>query len=334
MKYSDIKQSVLANFKRGNALVPNIIGKPGGGKSTLARDIVSELGIAPERITEFNPSLRDPVDIMGLPKTDGECSKWVPPAEFFRIRDDGTDQPCALILEELSDAPIPMQNPLCRVILDRYAGELKLHPKLHIIATGNRTEDKSGATRMSTKLGNRMQTLTFDENLDDWCSWALDNNIAVEMIQFLRFRPNLLSDFDPNRTINPTPRSWAMANEVDPALTSDLYFANIAGCVGEGAAAEYTGFKRIFENLPDVDGILMNPAKAAVPDDMPVLFALTGALAHRVSKDNFDRVCEYIGRMPPEFQVMCVLDSKKLKPEIVNTKAFVQWAVKNANVLS
>ena len=334
MKYSDIKQSVLANFKRGNALVPNIIGKPGGGKSTLARDIVSELGIAPERITEFNPSLRDPVDIMGLPKTDGECSKWVPPAEFFRIRDDGTDQPCALILEELSDAPIPMQNPLCRVILDRCAGELKLHPKLHIIATGNRTEDKSGATRMSTKLGNRMQTLTFDENLDDWCNWALDHGIAVEMIQFLRFRPNLLSDFDPNRTINPTPRSWAMANEVDPALTSDLYFANIAGCVGEGAAAEYTGFKRIFENLPDVDGILMNPAKAAVPDDMPVLFALTGALAHRVSKDNFDRVCEYIGRMPPEFQVMCVLDSKKLKPEIVNTKAFVQWAVKNANVLS
>lgn len=334
MKYSDIKTSVLANFKRGNQLVPNIIGKPGGGKSTLAREIVAELGIAPDRITEFNPSLRDPVDIMGLPKTDGECSKWIPPAEFFRIRDDGTDQPCALILEELSDAPIPMQNPLCRVILDRHAGELKLHPKLHIVATGNRTEDKSGATRMSTKLGNRMQTLTFDENLDDWCSWALDHGIAVEMIQFLRFRPNLLSDFDPNRTINPTPRSWAMANEVDPTLTSDLYFANISGCVGEGAAAEYTGFKRIFENLPDVDGILMNPAKAAVPEDMPVLFALTGALAHRVSKDNFDRVCEYIGRMPPEFQVMCVLDSKKLKPEIVNTKAFVQWAVKNANVLS
>jgi hypothetical protein len=334
MKYSDIKTSVLANFAKGNQLVPNIIGKPGGGKSTLAREIVASLGISPERITEFNPSLRDPVDIMGLPKTDGDCSRWIPPSEFYRIRDDGSDQPCALILEELSDAAIPMQNPLCRVILDRYAGELKLHPKLHIIATGNRTEDKSGATRMSTKLGNRMQTLMFDENLDDWCDWALDNNIAVEMVQFLRFRPNMLSDFDPNRTINPTPRSWAMANEVDTSLSTDLYYSNIAGCVGEGAAAEYTGFKRIFESLPDIDGILMNPAKAAVPDDMPVLFALTGAIAHRVSKDNFDRVCEYIGRMPAEFQVMCVLDSKKLKPEIVNTKAFVQWAVKNANVLS
>ena len=334
MKYNDLKRSVLANFSKGNTLVPFIVGKPGGGKSSLARDIVSELNIDPERITEFNPSLRDPVDIMGLPKTDGDHSSWLPPSEFWRIRDDGTDRPCALIIEEMSDAAVPMQNPLCRVVLDRFAGELKLHPKLHIIATGNRTEDKSGATRMTTKLGNRIQTLTFDENLDDWCDWALDNDIAVEMVQFLRFRPNMLSDFDPNRAINPTPRSWAMANQVDGGLPSDLYFANIAGLVGEGAAAEYTGFKRIFENLPDIDGILMNPAKANVPDDMPVLFALTGALAHRVSKDNFDRVCEYINRIPAEFQVMCVLDSKKLKPEIVNTKAFVQWAVKNANVLS
>lgn len=334
MNYTDIKRSVLANFAKGNALVPFIEGKPGGGKSSLARDIVTSLGIDPARVTEFNPSLKDPVDIMGLPKTDGEHSRWVPPLEFYRIRDDGTDQPCALIIEELSDAAVPMQNPLCRVILDRYAGELKLHPKLHIIATGNRTADKSGATRMTTKLGNRMQTLVFDENLDAWVDWALDHNIAVELCQFLRFRPNMLSDFDPNRAINPTPRSWAMVNEVEDSLPADLYFANIAGLVGEGAAAEYTGFKRIFQSLPDIDSILMNPAKANVPDDMPVLFALTGALAHRVSKDNFDRVTEYISRIPAEFQVMCVLDSKKLKPEIVNTKAFVQWAVKNANVLS
>ena len=37
MKYSDIKHSVLANFRRGNLLVPFIEGKPGGGKSSLAR---------------------------------------------------------------------------------------------------------------------------------------------------------------------------------------------------------------------------------------------------------------------------------------------------------
>ena len=333
MKYSDLKQSVLANFARGNKLVPFIEGKPGGGKSSLARDIVMSLGINPSRITEFNPSLRDPVDIMGVPRTDADCAKWVPMPEFYRIRNDGTDEPCALIIEELSDAPMPMQNPMCRVILDRYAGELQLHPKTFIIATGNRTEDKSGANRMSTKLNNRMQTLTFDENLDDWCDWALDRGIAVEMIQFLRFRPNLLSDFDPNRKINPTPRSWEMANEVDPTLTSDLYFANIAGCVGEGAAAEYTGFKRIFEGLPNIDQLILNPAKAEVPTDPAVLYALTGAIAHKCTKDNYDRLSEYISRMPADFQVMLTFDAQKLHPEIRNTKAFVQWSVRNANIL-
>lgn len=333
MKYSDIKTSILTNFRRGNKLVPFISGKPGGGKTSLAMEVVRELNIDPKRVTVFNPSLRDPVDIMGVPRVDGACTTWVPPAEFYRIRDDGTDQPCALVIEELTDAPMPMQNPLCRVILDRCAGELNLHKKTYMISTGNRTEDKSGANRMSTKLGNRMQTFQFDENIDDWSNWALDHNIRVDLIQFLRFKPALLSDFDPNRTINPTPRSWEYVNEVDPDMPTDLYFGNIAGLVGEGAAAEYAGFKRIFENLPNIDALIMNPSRTEVPTDPSVLYALTGALAHRVSVDNFDRISEYLGRMPADFQVMCVHDSTRLRPEIRTTKAFVQWAVKNANVL-
>jgi len=148
-----------------------------------------------------------------------------------------------------------------------------------------------------------------------------------------QIQAQLLSDFDPNRNINPTPRTWEFANEVDTTLPSALYYENIAGCVGEGAAAEYTGFKRIFENLPNIESILMNPSKAAVPTDPAVLYALTGALAHKVSKDNFDRVAEYVDRLTPDFQVMCIFDAQKLKPEIRNTKAFMQWAVKNANVL-
>lgn len=331
MRYSDILQSCLANFAKGNKLVPNIEGRPGGGKSTLAREIISQLGIRPERITEFNPSLRDPVDIMGVPRTDADVAKWIPMPEFYRIRDDGTDEPCALIIEELSDAPMPMQNPMCRVILDRHAGELQLHRKLHIIATGNRTEDKSGATRMSTKLGNRMQTLTFDENLDDWCLWAFDKGIDLKIIQFLRFKPALLSDFDPNRKINPTPRSWAMANDVEETLPTDLYYANVAGCVGEGAAAEYTGFKRIFESLPNIDSLLMNPSKAEVPADPAVRYALAGAIAHRTTKDNFDRCMEFIERMPSDFQTMYIMDAMRQDSSVRNTKAYVKWTVANGN---
>jgi hypothetical protein len=116
-------------------------------------------------------------------------------------------------------------------------------------------------------------------------------------------------------------------------LPANLYFGSVAGDVGEGAAAEYTGFRRIYEGLPNIDALLLNPAKTEVPKDPAVLFALSGALAHKCSKDNYDRMYEFIERMPIDFQVMLTCDASKLKPEIRNTRAFVKFATANSNVL-
>ena len=215
MKYQNIKSSVLEQFKveGGNAVVPFIIGRPGGGKSACARDVVRTLGF--ENVVEFTASLRDPVDVLGVPDTQGEYTRWVPPQEFYQLR-QGVGR-CALILEELSDAPVPMQNALCGVIYDRRAGNLQLSGELFIIATGNSTEDKSGANRITSKLANRTRRFDFQENIDDWTEWALDNDIDPVLIQFLRFRPGLLSDFDANRFANPTPRAWERVNLIPRA---------------------------------------------------------------------------------------------------------------------
>lgn len=326
MKFSDIKLSIVEQFKTTNGIVPYIEGAPGGGKSALAKQIGKELGF--DRVEMFYASLRDPVDLLGTPRNDGEVTRWIPPEELAQLRTGRN----LLILDELSDAVVQMQNGLCGLILERQLGSLHLSPQTHIIATGNRTKDKSGANRVVSKLRGRVRTFEFTENIDDWCEWALDAGIDVVLIQFLRFRPDLLSAFDPER-ISPTPRNWERVNNIPTELPTDVFFANVAGDVGEGAAAEYTGFRRIYEALPNIDGILMNPSKADVPKDPAVLYALTGALAHKTSKDNFDRVSEYVGKMPPEFQVMCVSDAMKLKPEIKTTKAFVTWAVKNSSVM-
>jgi len=333
MRYSHIKTSVLEQFKapQGNKIVPFILGAPGGGKSACARDVINELGIESSKVIEFTASLRDPVDVMGTPNNTGEYTKWVPPEEFYRIR--AGQGRAALILEELSDAPVPMQNALCGVIYDRRAGNLQLSDELFIIATGNRTEDKSGANRITSKLANRTRRFDFQENLDDWTEWALDNNIDPVLIQFLRFRPGLLSDFDANRFANPTPRAWERVNLIPDRLDAGLFFDNVAGEVGEGAAAEYTGFRRIYLALPDVDSILLDPANADVPQDPATLYALTGALARKSTKDNFDRVSKYLSRLSPEFNVMCTKDAIKLQPAIKSSRSFIEWASKNAEVL-
>jgi len=332
MKFSDIKASIIHQFAapRGNRVVPFILGAPGGGKSALTREVVQDMGIT--NTLEFTGSLRDPTDVLGMPSVRGECAQWIPPQEFYQLR-KGVGR-CALILEELSDATIPMQNALCGIVYDRRAGQLELSDELFILATGNRTQDKSGANRITTKLSNRTRIYEFTENIEDWTRWALANDVDPVLIQFLRFRPALLSDFDPNRMCNPTPRSWERVNLIPETLPTHLLYENVAGEVGEAAAAEYTGFIQIYRDLPDIDGILLDPGRAPVPQEMSTLYALTGALAKKATGSNFDRVVAYLGRLPIEFNIWCVRDALALKGrEVRETRAFVEWASKHGEVL-
>lgn len=349
MRYSHIKTSILEQFKApsGNRVVPFLLSEPGSGKSACIRDVAktmfAERGLEMiqyndsdpdtwERANyfEFNAALRDPVDILGTPDNSGSATRWKSPGEFYAMR-QGTGFKF-LNLEELSDASIPMQNACCGIIYDRRAGNTLLTNELFVCATGNRTEDKSGANRIVGKLSNRTRRFDFTVNAEDFTEYALEANMDVVLIQFLRFRPGLISDYDANRFANPTPRSWERVSLIPESLPDGLFFDNVAGEVGEGAAAEYTGFRKIYMSLPDVDSILLDPEKAEVPTDPATLYALTGALARKSTKDNFDRVTRYLNRLAPEFNVMTIKDAMKMSPDVKHTRSFIEWASKNAEV--
>ena len=125
----------------------------------------------------------------------------------------------------------------------------------------------------------------------------------------------------------PPPRAWvqgvsARLGVVDPSRE----FAVFTGDVGEGAAAEFCAFLKIYRKLPSPDAILLNPAKVDVPTDPATLYALCGALAHRTAQDNFGRVMSYVTRMPAEFVVLFINDATRRKPELTATKEFIKWA--------
>jgi hypothetical protein len=335
MRYSDLKTVMLSQFAMpdGNQVAYFIKGKPGGGKSALARDVVRSFGGTEDNTIEFNGSTRDPVDILGTPNNNGEYTRWVMPEEFYRLR-KGVGK-CFLILEEMTDMAMPMQNAVCRVILDRHAGNAPLSDQLYIIATGNRTEDKSGANRLSTKLGNRLRQHTFEENLDDWVDWAQGRALDPVLIQFVRFKPKLLSDFDPNRVdgVNPTPRSWESVSRIDTNLRQDLFFQEVSGSVGDGAASEYVNFRKVYMSLIPFEAVVADPSGVKVPKELSALFATVGSCAHNVTAQNIAPVATFIDRLPQDFSTMFWLDARKTKPELRTTKAFISWATKNANVI-
>jgi len=337
MKYSEVKESIVEQFSQdrpdANDTVFAIMGPPGGGKSACARDAMHDLGfIQGETLFELTLSSRDPVDLLGTPHNTGDFTRWVPPEMFWKMR-KGQGR-MGLILEEFSDAQIPMFNAACRIIYDRFAGETELTEQLHIVCTGNRTEDKSGAMRVPSKFAGRTRRLDYTENLEEWIQYALDKDFPVELIQYHRFMKGAaLVDFDPNRYANATPRTWEDVARVPRNLKPHVELDNVAGSVGQGRAIEYCAFKRMFNELPDPVEILLHPATAIVPDKADVRYAIMGAIARSASADNFDNVCVYTDRFEPELRVTCIKDAIKFDPKIKRTRAFQQWAADNADVL-
>lgn len=271
---------------------------------------------------------------MGVPfkSEDGTHSEWLPPAEFYAIR--AGQGPSILILEELSDASMAMQNPLCRVILDRYAGQLKLSEQLFIIATGNRVEDKSGANRLSTKLGNRVRTLEFESNVDDWMKWAYEHGINSLLTSFIKFRPALLNSFDPKVAVNPTPRSWEDVNRVPVELDATTFFEHVKGAVGEAAATEYTSFIRMAKEMPDPNEVIKNPERAPIPDKPNVLYAYLGAVECLVNKKNASKMIKYAMRLSPEMQTILIVGCFIRCKDIIHAEGFIGWAKENSDLMA
>lgn len=319
-----------------------IEGAPGVGKSDIARQSCSlyaqMLGVAPEAIgwVDIRPNQMDPTEIKGVPSVvvgdDGSRKTvWCAPS-FFPTDPDSVG---IMLIDELPAAPPLVQASMYQLFLDRRLGEYQLPKGWRIIAAGNRTTDKAVVHRIPTPLINRMAILSLEVDTDDWVNWAVNNGIDPMAIAFIRFRPNLLSAFDP-RVPGPfaSPRSWAMVSRVLSAKPgSAIEYDLIKSLVGEGPAAEFVAFVKIYRSLPDVESILTNPEKADVPKDPATMYALCGSLSHKVTRDNSDAAFTYINRMPVEYQILTVSDTIRRDKSLCNTKSFIGWARKNSDVV-
>jgi hypothetical protein len=228
-----------------------------------------------------------------------------------------------------------VQAAFYQLVLDRRLGEYMLPSGWVIIAAGNRDGDRAHTNRMPTPLRNRFVHLDFEVDPQEWSEWAIGAGIRPEVIAFIRFRPQLLSAFDRDANAFPSPRSWEFVSRIldsdpDPSVEHEMF----AGTVGTGAATEFSGFLRMFRELPNIDAILLNPSGEGVPDSPAAQYAAASALAQRASDTNFDRICLYLDRMPTEFHVLSVRDATLRDPKIKYTAAYTKWAIQNHHVLA
>ncbi len=325
-----IQMSTAILEKSPNA-VPFLKGKPGMGKSDACLQIGDALGIPKDRQLVVHVNNHDVVDFTGVPSvTDGQTT-FNPTEMFYRFR-KGTGAGL-IVLEELPQSSVHHQTWAAGFMLERKTPTFELDPEVRIVVTGNRVEDKAGAKALLTHLSNRMYEFEMETSLDDWCEWAMDNDVDLMGIAFLRLRPALLNDFNADRSVNPTQRAWTqLFKEVPTDLPKDLYLYACEGKVGEGAAAEWVAARDLMNKMPSVDAIRLSPDRAEIPAEPAVRYAVATALSMTTQPDAFTRDMQYVSRMPKEFQMVYVTDALRLHPDLQQTKQFIEWAVKNKDI--
>lgn len=306
-----------------------ITGAPGIGKSDIVTHAAIEAGAD---LILSHPAVADPTDVKGLPWIVNGAATFLPFGELDRALH--ADKPTVWFLDDLGQASPAVQASYMQLLLARRVNGHVLSDHIVFVAATNRRTDRAGVSGILEPVKSRFGSIVeLETNLDEWCTWAIQHDLPPELIAFLRFQPDLLCKFSASAdlTNSPVPRTWAhVARILSFDLPQSIRSAAIAGAVGEGAAVEFNAFLRLYSELPNVDQILINPDSVAVPEAPATLYALSSALAHRTTEQNFGRVARFVDRMVTsghgEFGVLLVRDAMNRQPKIVQTTAFVKLA--------
>lgn len=313
-------------------------GAPGVGKTETAEAVALALGMD---VCTVIAVTCDPTDF-GMPviETAEDGSKWLAWSQPGFLPRAGC-APTLVFWDELTRAPMMVQNAVMRMILTGRIGEYRLPDNCFQLAAGNRVGDGGGTQRLNSALANRFVHVNITADLDSWCRWAAGAGMHPLVIALMRWRPELLCEFSKDSDAFPTPRSWSYVSDTLWAgertrggrWERDLELAQIAGAVGDAAAGQAIAYLELYRQLPSIDAILLSPDDAPVPGEVSALYAVSAALATRADDSNFARIMRYLDRLPLEYSVFTVRDATIRNPGLCSTAEFTRWAVDHRDIL-
>jgi hypothetical protein len=317
-------------------LVPFIQAAPGVGKSTIVKQFSVERN---RNFHDFRLSYRAPTDVRGYPIVDR--SGPTPLMDFAMDKEYPREPNNVWLLDEFPCASKATQNASLQLLLDRCIGDYKVPDDTLICLAGNRAMDRAHVERISSATQNRLMDITLRVDTDEWTAWALSAGINPMIIAYLQMCPGHLSDFNGMEWKGgafASPRSWEMASKLitNGKAKKGVRMAMLAGLIGPAVGAQFGGFCSVYDELPDVNAILMTPDTSDVPTEPSVQYALSVALSNKSTASNFDRVLRYVTRLPKPIEVLCVklaIQQKTGANAPFKNPAFQRWASDNGSVV-
>ncbi len=262
-----------------------IWGAPGIGKSALVEKFAGDVGLP---CVSLLGSQLAPEDIIGIPKIEGETSRFMPPKMIAR------SEPYVLFLDELNACSQEVQKAFYSLIHERRIGEYHLPKGSVVIGAGNRSQDGAIVKTMSTALINRMFHVQLTVDPQQWLNWAYENRLHSWVLDYITQRPDHLFS-EPPKTEEPysTPRSWHMLSDAlkeygagEKELPESILRVLAYGSVSASHAGMFLAFIKQIGNKNLLNEIIKGDAKfPSKPSERDVLYFVAQSFRAKLLKE-------------------------------------------------
>ena len=316
-----------------------ILGPVGVGKSQVPVQVAKEEGWTTRTLNLVN---YQPSEVTGWVTQHGEVMTQLLPqwaSDIFAAAKNGNKT--LLIVEEFPQCDIDVQKAAAQIIWDRRVAGYRLPEDCLIVANGNRKSDKAAVKSIPEHLVSRFNIVTVEAELDPTLQHFASIEVAPEVTTYLTQFPDALHRHVADGTPFPSPRTWvAVSDIVKAGLPKSVEMPMIAGAVGIGEQAKFTGFLRIWRDLVAPSQVFANPETAPVPAAADVRYAMVGSLVASASNKTAKALATYIKRLPPEYHSVAAAAIKRRNEAAndpakkISAKEFTDILIETAQLLN
>jgi len=329
LKPSQLRTLLLALIPARKRVL--VVGGPGTGKTSIVRQVADELDAD---VLLSTPSTEDPTEPKGFPWANEKdaTAHFKPFGNLARAL--AATKLTIWFLDDFGQALPGVQSGYMPLLQGRTADGQELPECVVFVAATNRRADRAGVGGLLEPVKSRFDTIVeLVPELDETCQWMIgQQDIAPEVVAYLRWQPDALNQFNPTADLenSPVPRTWEHAGRILSLKIADkaVEAAAVCGAIGDGQGGQLLAFVEMFRQLPSVDGILVDPDSAIVPTQVNVLYAVSTAVASRVTEKNFGRAARYAARLEDaghgDFAALLIRDVIRRKPALQQTPEFVK----------
>ena len=239
-------------------------GPHGIGKSQVVRaaaDLIAEKeGLVGWEIIDRRLSQMSEGDMIGLPTTDGDVTRFCPPDWVMRA----CRTPVCLFLDELNRGTPEVQQAAFQLVLDRELNGHKLHPQTRVFSAVNASAAYN-VNEMDPALLDRFWTIDLTPTTEDWTVWARSTGAVHDtIVDFISSNERWLDcpkDSEPGK-VTPSRRSWErmsralVAAGVAENPNEALFYPMCLGFVGTEATIAFHAFAKTIDNQVSGEEIL------------------------------------------------------------------------------